>query len=187
MLTWRSWLLIFSLYIAELQSNHTEQFLMNMQRLSCSLEAKRWWYRPSAKVFVCNLFFGNGAGDDEKRIDDNARENIVPGPAAGWIRWRRVGEMWTQQICWHWTPDTSWRVWMFWAQIDSKRQTQVICWSRFSDFTRVFEWGKKKKQPERSLVSLPSLPCPLLSLLSTSRVELSGVSLEIKASSLVLL
>ena len=28
-------------------------------------------------------FFGNGAGDDEKRIDDNAHENIVPGPAAG--------------------------------------------------------------------------------------------------------
>ena len=28
-------------------------------------------------------FFGNGVGDDERRIDDNAHENIVPGPAAG--------------------------------------------------------------------------------------------------------
>ena len=27
--------------------------------------------------------FGNGAGDDERRIDDNVHENIIPGPAAG--------------------------------------------------------------------------------------------------------
>ena len=56
---------------------------MNMQRLSCSLRPKDGDTGRPRKYSYAIFFFGNGAGDDEKRIDDNAHENIVPGPAAG--------------------------------------------------------------------------------------------------------
>ena len=52
---------------------------MNVQRLSCSKMVIAA-VRESSRI---QSFLGNGAGDDEKRIDDNAHENIVPGPAAG--------------------------------------------------------------------------------------------------------
>ena len=118
----RSWLLIFSLCNAELPSitatnprfcshnfwrGYTTHWTVfdECAKIVLLIRGQKMVIATVRESIRMQSFFGSGAGDDERRIDDNVHENIVPGPAAGWIRWRRVGEMWTQQICWHWTPD----------------------------------------------------------------------------------